>query len=125
MTRATIEADLATLPTPESIEQSRRRSATEIETRLTKLKESIAHARPLVNGVAMAYEAVSRDPKAKAIVDEINRSEKRELKLGPSDEFRANVKSLETIEKSLPSEVEESKPQPSQSDRAGTASAKK
>ena len=78
MNRATIEADLVRLPTPNSIEQSRRRTVTDIESRRSKLKESVAHARPLVSGVVKDYEAVSRDPKAKAIVDEINRGQKRD-----------------------------------------------
>jgi hypothetical protein len=125
MTRATIESELAELPTSESIEQSRRRSIAEVESRRNKVKESIAHARPLVSRVVNDYQAVSRDPKAKVIVDEINRSERREIKLGPSDEFRANVRSLETIDKSLESEKEEGESQPAPSDRAGSAAAKK
>ena len=58
-------------------------------------------------------------------MDEINRGQKREVKLGPSDEFRANVRSLETIEGSLKTEKEESELSArGKSERAGTVTAK-
>jgi hypothetical protein len=97
--RTMIEAEIAKLPTPEQMEQSRQRVAKDIESRRDKLTRNAAHARALVSVVAKAYEALARDPKAKAIVDATNRGEKRAIKLGPSSDFRGNVKALEDVEK--------------------------
>jgi hypothetical protein len=47
-------------------------------------------------------------------------AKKRAIKLGPSLDFRANVKALENLEKTLASEVKESEPDPAKGDDVTT-----
>jgi hypothetical protein len=74
--RDMIEAEIAKLPTPEHMEEVRQRYARDVESKREKLAQSVAEIRPLVSPVFSDYEALARDPKAQAVVDEMNRGEK-------------------------------------------------
>jgi hypothetical protein len=64
-------------------------------------KAAVAGLRPMVDEVTKKYADLGADGSVKAAIGELEKATKANLKLGPSDAFKAGVKTLEHAERKL------------------------
>jgi serine/threonine protein kinase len=96
-----ITAEIATLATPEVIDEQRRLSDEDLEKRRAPLAERAASTRALVERIRKAYAGFAEDPDVAARIRDANRARGRRIRLGPSSDFLQRVKDLEAIENAV------------------------
>jgi serine/threonine protein kinase len=112
-----IKAQLARL-TPESIEEFRHKLNGSIDQKRKRFAHYVRTARGLADRTQKSYKVLARDPEVQKKIEEANRRQNSSARLGPSDQFRRNVRILEEIEKLLASLREAAEPPASTKDGA-------
>lgn len=98
---AEIGQEQKTLKAQTSPAQSRSALDEEVRKKAEACRSAVAELRPMVEEVARKYDALAADPSVKAAIGELARATRANLKLGPSDAFKAGIKAIDEAERRL------------------------
>ena len=102
--------------------KARERIDSEVRDRRDAYHQALIDLRTLVDSAAAKYDDLAKNEEVKKALTALGKGQREKPKLGPSHEFRANVKLLERLEKaeSAGSDTETAQPKSTRRSRSGT-----